>query len=482
MFSSRHVATVMAVTLGLAACETKKEGDAVRPVGQPTQAGDDSKTNDPVIASGKIPVMVIDTGFDTNSEVFKDKVLATYRIDCQDAEPNTTSVATTFAQQKAALLKELETPDESCVLRGGNNFTLPNSFKRIEQYRDQWNEFIKSKGANKPQSPIFASEQSFNNFMGIVSGVADKTIYHGTGTAGTIAYDNEKVSLVLVQKTLGSAGDEQGEGGVTCPTNADLAAEVKLLQDPDIQKAYIERPISSLDRDLAAVAKKYGVKLVNMSYGTNARAQVEADLRKKGCGTISFASYFQTLGTLDGKRDMYLDKQIPDRLNYLLVQSAGNEGAQVNGVADKMECGGRRSNLIFVGATTATGARADFSNYGTCVDVSALGDNVVLAAPNNFLNIESGTSFSAPLVVRYLSQNIKPTDDIKTIRSVLAQNAVGSLREVNAANPKELAWDDKSSAVDTYALVSATTQSIRRHVVPLPGSAGMPSLRYLGDN
>lgn len=182
----------------------------------------------------------------------------------------------------------------------------------------------------------------------------------------------------------------------------------------------------------------------------------------------------ESTARLQGKRDAYLDQQLPDRLNYLLVQSAGNEGAQVNSSSDKMECGSKRDNLVFVGATTADGTRAEFSNYGTCVDVSALCDNVVLAAPDNFLNVESGTSFSAPLVVRYLSQNIHATDSIATMRGLLTKNIAGTEKEVAAANPKELAWADKDNAVETYALIAG--QSSVGKVMHLPG---VPALRHL---
>lgn len=54
--------------------------------------------------------------------------------------------------------------------------------------------------------------------------------------------------------------------------------------------------------------------------------------------------------------------------------------------------------VIGVGALTADGVRADFSQHGDYVDVVAAGDGITAALPGGGLKVDSGTSFAAPFV------------------------------------------------------------------------------------
>ena len=55
------------------------------------------------------------------------------------------------------------------------------------------------------------------------------------------------------------------------------------------------------------------------------------------------------------------------------------------------------NNVITVAATTSTGARADFSNYGSTVEIAAPGDALRTTTVGGYTNAR-GTSFSAPIV------------------------------------------------------------------------------------
>jgi membrane-anchored mycosin MYCP len=54
--------------------------------------------------------------------------------------------------------------------------------------------------------------------------------------------------------------------------------------------------------------------------------------------------------------------------------------------------------VIGVGALTASGVRADYSQHGDYVDVVAAGDAVTAATPDGGLHVDSGTSFASPFV------------------------------------------------------------------------------------
>ena len=90
--------------------------------------------------------------------------------------------------------------------------------------------------------------------------------------------------------------------------------------------------------------------------------------------------------------DAALRRSIADGVTYAM--SAGNDATNA--------CSTRLSSLpeaLAVGATTATDARASFSNYGsTCVDIFAPGQNIVSAshASNTGAATFSGTSMAAP--------------------------------------------------------------------------------------
>jgi hypothetical protein len=84
-------------------------------------------------------------------------------------------------------------------------------------------------------------------------------------------------------------------------------------------------------------------------------------------------------------------------LGVKVVVAAGNNNIPATNFAP-----GSCANVINVGAITNAGDKANFSNYGSALDVVAEGDSVYVAdlnvdKPNSYAN-GSGTSFAAPLV------------------------------------------------------------------------------------
>lgn len=86
--------------------------------------------------------------------------------------------------------------------------------------------------------------------------------------------------------------------------------------------------------------------------------------------------------------------------NAVLVAAAGNSGANMDASFDasQLEFPGAHPLCVSVAAVDASGTLADFSNYGSTVDVAAPGVNVASTYKGNGYALMSGTSMATPHV------------------------------------------------------------------------------------
>ena len=117
--------------------------------------------------------------------------------------------------------------------------------------------------------------------------------------------------------------------------------------------------------------------------------------------------------------------------NVVVVAAAGNDGTHPDISKRTLEhypanCAG----VLAVGATTATGAHADFSSYGNWIDVVAPGEidgtlGILSTLPARTYGHRHGTSFSSPLVaaVAFLMRSADPNAGQATIASRLVATA-----------------------------------------------------------
>lgn len=128
--------------------------------------------------------------------------------------------------------------------------------------------------------------------------------------------------------------------------------------------------------------------------------------------------------SLGGGANAAVDQAVANLVNsgVPVVVAAGNSGLDACQFSPA-----RAPAAITVGATTASDARAGFSNHGGCVDIYAPGQDITApwVGSNTAIATISGTSMAAPhvagIVARYLEKS--PTSTPATVAQYLTSNA-----------------------------------------------------------
>jgi hypothetical protein len=358
----------------------------------------------------KLTVLVEDDGIDPSLPVFRDVVVATYTLACtptdhQDggfpdpldrgtpppdggfafapADAGDDAAVTVDESAKAALLRELASSDESCELRAGIA-TSPPPLADLESQRADWNAKVRG-DRDVIDDPLLKT---------IDARVGER--FHGTSTAGIVAFQNPSARLVVVNRSLATA--EEVAAMVRCPQQRDLDAAALLLADPDVVQAYAARPLGSDERAFAKTIADHDVAIVNESFGPLSRHGLEKLLFRAGCPLVELDAYFAALNELQHRDYLRAPTQ-----KILTIRAAGNESARLDRRADGLDCRDDQPTLSLVGSYGVIGEKSAFTNFGDCVDVFAPGEAVVGPLPGDWWYPQFGTSFAAPLVTRLVS-------------------------------------------------------------------------------
>jgi subtilisin family serine protease len=173
-------------------------------------------------------------------------------------------------------------------------------------------------------------------------------------------------------------------------------------------------------------ARRMGASVVNLSQGVSQDTQTtNAQKVDSRLFSIGRAVY------LESRDDANSATAIPSDIKpetMLIVIAAGNDNKNCDLV--QIACMPNEFNIdnkIIVGAVDSTDSKADFSNFGTLVDVVAPGVDILSLNRNGLTQISEGTSFAAPMVAGTaalaISQKPSLKANIGALRSLLLENA-----------------------------------------------------------
>lgn len=365
-------------------------------------------------------VMMIDTGIDPNHDAYKDNVIASYTIFCEDVEDkgwpqdgNDLSTEQFEKEFENNLPDGVEFGGQHCILQDGINTTSVPPTGDVLTIRDKWNLAIK-----KHRLHILSKIDILTVLNYLRKNLSS---YHGTNTTAIVAYRNPNVKFVLMEKKLKAASDP-GISTEACHSLKQSAPIMGRFADHELQRVCVEKGSDSESSLIHELAIKHRVTLINKSYGLSSRDMADL-LKDAGCPDMNepLMTYFS--GIAEIKEGIRSKNGIAyDQTPYLTIQSAGNEGITVNNRKDLLDCPNNAQHLM-VGSYRIGGQRSKFSNYGECVTLFNLGSNVITSNPQNFLTITDGTSFSAPLTVRYISfefsEKIAPSSIVSELKKRL---------------------------------------------------------------
>lgn len=159
-------------------------------------------------------------------------------------------------------------------------------------------------------------------------------------------------------------------------------------------------------------ALKNGADVINMSLGVDMN-QLATSMTEEQQERYAESSFTDEAAMWD---QVY---RIAEAEGVIIVQAAGNSNVLAS--LDPMK---RSKSTIVVGATDKSKRRANFSNYGTDVDIYAPGAGIYSSVPNGKFEYMDGTSMASPIVAGCvgLIKSVNDTISIESIKTLLIEN------------------------------------------------------------
>ena len=246
---------------------TNRDATAAQPVGsapgQNTGTPGGGGTGTPGLSR---TVAVVDDFFDLNSKVLSGKILAAYKLKCVESGSGSDVTSEDIDSMSVEALKSrliaAATTPVNCSLLQLDPFDYNASgFTNIESSRDSWNQGILTKQGEN------LSEEAITQLEKVIEGPSG--LYHGTATAGLVAYQNPGVKLVLIQVELSSSSE--AEGKAVCHAQQTMNNLAQAYRDTDVIKATISAPRSAITDQLNQIVKQHNITVASQSYGGYSR-------------------------------------------------------------------------------------------------------------------------------------------------------------------------------------------------------------------
>ncbi|MGL5837543.1 MAG: S8 family serine peptidase [Sphingorhabdus sp.] len=168
---------------------------------------------------------------------------------------------------------------------------------------------------------------------------------------------------------------------------------------------------------LAAVsrAREAGVRIVNMSWGSNAD-EVAQKLRARGLETDPEKARTRA-AAIQRRVVALLEKVFRASPDMLFIASAGNSN-QSDHILAAAPSDMREPNLLIVGATGISGKPTTFTTFGNNVRLYALGEGNAIRGLGGMRMRASGTSFAAPETVRAAANMLAANPKLTTTQLI----------------------------------------------------------------
>ena len=209
---------------------------------------------------------------------------------------------------------------------------------------------------------------------------------------------------------------------------------------------------------VAKNAQIRGVRVLDcLGYGTNADLIEGMDWIATNAPPRSIANFsLQHYGTeVNAAAERLIDAGV------LTVFIGGNDNS------DACNNAPRATRGLTVGASTNSASRAPSSNYDTCLDLYAPGNDITSAGHTSHTAVAagwSGTSMAAPHVAGYLARYLEanPTATFATAKAaVLAAATTGVVTDAGAGSPNRLLYAAAGTGpVDTTAPTTPGTPAV----------------------
>lgn len=171
-------------------------------------------------------------------------------------------------------------------------------------------------------------------------------------------------------------------------------------------------------------------------------------------------------GPIDPALDYGIQALVADGITA--VVAAGNDNQNACNVSPA-----RASQAITVGASTQSDVRASFSNFGSCLDVFAPGQEVLSAWLGGTYSLLNGTSMASPhvagIAALYLQANPRLTPS--EVESAIKNSSTkGALISIGRNSPNSLAYSAAITAPPTPSPTTTTSTTTSTTIPPtVPG-------------